>query len=368
MSNDDCREKSANQQGVSIVICCFNSEKRLPETLQHLWKQDITPQMQLEVLLVDNNCTDMTIDVALKNHSSANTRIPLRIIEEKTPGLTFARIAGIRNATFDTVILCDDDNWLDADYCSIAHEILEKNPVVGLAGGCSEGVFEVEPPNWFFSISGAWALGSSDYRGLLEGDKAFLRGAGLILRRTHFLELLDSGFEFIASDRKGKALNSGGDSEISHEFLRRGHRLYFDGRLKLKHWIPANRLTREYALRLWEGFGAGTIPGDADRVTKLKSQRIRNFFRTSWLYQVTRGFIQLAWTSINSPIFNRIDPRPSLAWCSLKGRIWAIASLRSEYRRKILKRIAWIETVTTSQPTDTKLPAQKQCNISLRRR
>jgi glycosyltransferase involved in cell wall biosynthesis len=334
---------SVRNDGISVVVCCYNSEQRLPETLLHLWQQVTSDGTPIEVVLVDNNCTDRTIDIAKHSHAVANTSIPLRIITEKKPGLTSARITGIRHALYETIILCDDDNWLESDYCLIAHKIMSEHPTVGLAGGCSTGVFEIEPPPWFDSISGAWALGTSYYQGYLEGDDAFLRGAGLIVRRSYFLELLESGFEFIASDRKGKNLSSGGDSEFSREFTRLGYRLYFDSRLQLKHWITSNRLTREYAMRLWEGFGAGTIPGDADRIAKLGSQRIRNYIRTSWMYQVARGSIRLLCTITKSPIFHKHDPRPALGWCSQKGRILAIVGMRSKYRRLILKRVDWLE-------------------------
>ncbi len=332
-----------HNNGVSIVVCCYNSEQRLPETFKHLWKQVTPESTPIEVVLVDNNCTDRTIEVAKQSHAAARTTIPLRIIAEEKPGLTSARITGIRNASYETIILCDDDNWLDANYCEIASEILAQNPEVGLAGGCSSGVFETNPPTWFDSISGAWALGRSDYRGLLDGDDAFLRGAGLVVRRSFFVALMDSGFQFIATDRKGRNLSSGGDSEISREFVRRKHRLYFDCRLQLQHWIPANRLTRDYAIRLWEGFGAGTIPGDADRIVTLSSQSIRNIIRTSWIYQVMRGLIRLGLTVSKSPLFHPEDPRPALGWCAQRGRIVAIASMRTDYRRRIYQRVQWIK-------------------------
>ena len=182
-----------DKNGVSIVVCCHNSEARLPRTLQHLWDQKLYDGGQIEVLLIDNNCSDRTVAVTEKSHLEANTSITLRIIRETAPGLTSARITGIRNASFDTIILCDDDNWLDSNYCRIAYELLTQNGEIGLAGGCSEGVFEVDPPDWFTTISGAWALGCSDYRGLLQGDDAFLRGAGLVVRKSFFMDLIDSG-------------------------------------------------------------------------------------------------------------------------------------------------------------------------------
>lgn len=331
------------EHGVSIVICCYNSEARLPQTLEHIWNQISPRSSEIEVILVDNNCTDNTVAVANQSYLGSHQKIPLNIVKEPIAGLTSARITGIRRARYETIVLCDDDNWLDENYCVVAQEILSEYPSVSLAGGCSYRVTETEPPDWFESISGAWAIGESNYQGFLNGEDAFLRGAGLVIRRSRFLALLDSGFTFLTSDRKGSNLSSGGDAEISRAFVIMGDQLYFDRRLCLQHWIAANRLTREYALRLWEGFGAGTIARDAEKIYAHPRQRIKNGLRKSWLYQLLRGYAGLLLQAKKCPIFQKSDPRQSLSWCSLRGRLKAIAALRSDYKVLINKRLTWLK-------------------------
>ncbi|MBK6397553.1 MAG: glycosyltransferase [Bacteroidetes bacterium] len=51
-------------QGISIVICCYNSESRIKETLEALQMQEVGNDIKWEVLLVDNNSTDKTIEVS----------------------------------------------------------------------------------------------------------------------------------------------------------------------------------------------------------------------------------------------------------------------------------------------------------------
>lgn len=328
--------------GVSVVICCYNSEKRLPATLAHLERQELDSKLKLEVVLVNNCCTDETVTLVQRWHSQAGGRVVLKMVAEQSPGLTYARIAGIRSAEFETIVLCDDDNWLAPDYCQLAWQILSERPDVGLAGGCSKAMPEIVPPDWFASISGAWAVGSSDYVGYLQGPDAFLRGAGLVVRRSSFLQLLDSGFRFLASDRRGSSLNSGGDAEISKEIGRMGQRLYFDCRLRLQHWIPAGRLTRQYALRLWQGFGAGTIAGDAERAFSQPQAGIKSVIRRSWYYQLLRGCLNLLPVLHLHPLWYRRDPRPALVWCSRLGRLKAIWQMGKGYQEQIEQRVKWL--------------------------
>ena len=71
--------------GVSVVICCHNSAKRLPETLAHLAAQDVPVGTPWEVIVVDNCSTDGTSEVASRTWASRMT-VPLRVVREERAG------------------------------------------------------------------------------------------------------------------------------------------------------------------------------------------------------------------------------------------------------------------------------------------
>jgi glycosyltransferase involved in cell wall biosynthesis len=52
------------KSGVSVIICCYNSEKRIEEVLHHLDKQKDTNHFLWEIILVDNASTDNTAEIA----------------------------------------------------------------------------------------------------------------------------------------------------------------------------------------------------------------------------------------------------------------------------------------------------------------
>ena len=54
---------------ISVIICCYNSENRIVPTLEHLSRQTLG-QLSCEIILVDNNCSDGTIDLAKKTWDS----------------------------------------------------------------------------------------------------------------------------------------------------------------------------------------------------------------------------------------------------------------------------------------------------------
>ena len=98
---------------LSVIICCYNSENRLPETLKHIAKQNIKEGIKWEVVIIDNNSSDNTSNTAKSEWDKHKTNIPLRIITEPKQGLIFAREKGVNEATYDILIFSDDDNWLD---------------------------------------------------------------------------------------------------------------------------------------------------------------------------------------------------------------------------------------------------------------
>jgi len=83
--------------GVSVIVCCFNSAKRIGTTLLYLKKQR-AEHICWEVILVDNNCTDGTVNEALKVWG--NYPIKIKVIQEQMAGLIHARNAGILAAKY----------------------------------------------------------------------------------------------------------------------------------------------------------------------------------------------------------------------------------------------------------------------------
>lgn len=100
---------------VSIVICCHNSAKRLPDTLKHLLIQEVPDNLQWEVIVVDNVSTDNTAQVA-RSLWPDDAPAPLQVVSEPEPGLSNARKRGFMEAKYELVSFVDDENWLAPDW------------------------------------------------------------------------------------------------------------------------------------------------------------------------------------------------------------------------------------------------------------
>jgi glycosyltransferase involved in cell wall biosynthesis len=240
--------------GVSIVICCYNSACRLPQTLRHLALQQVDPSIKYEIILVDNASTDNTAETARTEWAKYDRpSIGFTLVYEEKPGLSNARDRGIRTSRYGIIIFCDDDNWLHEHYINIGHKILSGNPNIAALGGQSIAVTDAKLPVWFESSKSNYAVGKQAENSGDITSRKHLWGCGLVIRRDLYLKAFDN-FPSILSGRKEGELTSGEDSEMCMRFIMMGYQLYYSEALQLQHYLPENRLNQRYNDKLMEGF------------------------------------------------------------------------------------------------------------------
>jgi glycosyltransferase involved in cell wall biosynthesis len=240
-----------NPAGVSVVICCYNSAARLPETIRHLARQVVSASIPWEVVVINNASTDNTAEIPIRVWQEAGSPAPLHLIEEVRPGKSFALEAGFTAAQYDVTIIVDDDNWLNPDYLERAFQIMFQHPKIGALGGKITANFEVEPPKWFQQFQSCYAVGA---QGKATGDitdyKSHVAGAGMVVRKSAYQRLKQRGFYPILSDGKSGILNTGEDLELCYAMAILGYRIWYDDTLCLTHFMPKARLTQNSLLGL----------------------------------------------------------------------------------------------------------------------
>lgn len=268
--------------GVSIVICCYNSASRLPETLRHIAAQRVDAHLPWEVVVVNNRSTDHTAEAAGHLWAGLAGTAPLRVVEEPNPGLSHARQKGIEAARYDYVILCDDDNWLHPGYVQLAHDLLRANARAGILGGQSEAVCEGTAPGWFEQLKAAYAVGRQ-YGHAQNKPVEVVWGAGMVLRKEVWKQLQAAGFVHKLSDRKGKQLLSGNDDEMCLAFRLAGYQVLYDDRLFLRHFIPAGRLTPDYVRRVMVATAYSALALEPYRLVLDAGNTPENHPKNRWL-------------------------------------------------------------------------------------
>ena len=237
-------------KGVSIVLCTYNGKSRLEETFKHLVAQKIT--IPCEIIFVDNASTDGTKEYADNWWKTFGaSAITYRSFEQPIPGKSYAQDLGYDKAQYEYILVCDDDNWLCDIYVQTAYDILTKNKDIGALGGWCDAAFESEEPEWFATYAKYYAVSKQGRKsGDITSKKGCLYGAGMVLRKSHWLQLKTLGFNHLLSCRKGDSLSSGGDTEYSYALRLLGYKIWYDERLYFKHYMTAGRLNLMYLSRL----------------------------------------------------------------------------------------------------------------------
>ena len=243
------------KNGVSVVLCCHNSAPRITQALEFLSRQTPAEKIPWEVIVVDNASSDRTASIAETFWAKARPDISFRVVREPKLGILHARRKGLEEAAYEFVSFVDDDNWVDSHWVGQVYETMSQNPQIGALGGLNEPVFETEPPKWFDTYLKAYAAKHTNSyalgpQGPSAGDvtesRGYLWGAGLTLRKTAWQSLLKSGFEPFCVGVQGFRNAQGEDSEICLALCLDGWRLWYDPRLKLKHFLTSKRLSWEY--------------------------------------------------------------------------------------------------------------------------
>lgn len=240
------------QPELAVVICCYNSEKIIEETLRALAAQEDIGSVW-EVVLVDNNCNDQTTTVAKATWEDSGSPAPLKIIAEPTVGHAAARKCGVYATDAPLIVFCDDDNQFASDYLAIAQSFMDRNESVAVLGGWGTAITDGEFPDWFDRFYRPYAVGPQrPEEGLTE---SYLYGAGIVFRREDLLKFYEAGFSHLLSGRTRGKTTSGDDVEMQEwlEIFNCGDRYYLPS-LKFEHYLLPERLTWKHLKKLIKGF------------------------------------------------------------------------------------------------------------------
>ncbi|MHA1575376.1 MAG: glycosyltransferase [Alphaproteobacteria bacterium] len=150
---------------ISVIIPTYNEEKFIDQCLKSLSNQEVPPD---EIILIDNNCTDQTIPIA-KKYSN------VKIIQEKTQGITPTRNKGFNTATSEIIARCDADTILPPNWIKNIKENFKTRKIDALTG-----------PVIYYDLFLKTPLFSEIYMNtlkFLQGGKKILLGMNMILTK-----------------------------------------------------------------------------------------------------------------------------------------------------------------------------------------
>ena len=250
---------------ISVVIATYNRAPLLREALEHLGRQRY--QEGDEVIVVDNASTDTTADVIAR--AAAGFPVALRRVRETTPGKTPALNAGLAAAKGQIFALTDDDVLVADDWIDTIRRIF-RDESLALAGGRVDPRWERPAPSWLrVEQQDCYGPMASPLALLHYGDAQPLGhrtavGANLIVRRDVLQAL--GGFAPHLGRQRGTLL-CGEDHDFCRRAVSAGYVCEYRPELRVRHWVPANRVRLRYYLRwfFWSGVTDAVLKTDHEK-------------------------------------------------------------------------------------------------------
>lgn len=261
---------------ITISVCCYNSENRISETIKSLAQIIIPSNLTLDLLIIDNNCTDNTVKLVESLWVKYLNPYTLKVIHEKNQGLSYARRCAIMNSASDYMIFCDDDNQLDKFFLVNILKIISSDKKIGVIGSKSLPIFSIDPPVWFNKYKRCYAVGDQYHHNGFIPDRNFFWGAGLTLKIDKLRVFFNNGNFNLISGRKAGRLLSGEDGEICAwmKFMR--YKFYYSNELVIHHLIPSDRLTKDYLSKIIHGFRISSVWKVYDSYLNIKYNKTIN--------------------------------------------------------------------------------------------
>jgi glycosyltransferase involved in cell wall biosynthesis len=129
---------------ISISICTYNRSESLQRTLDSLANQNDINLDAMEVLVVDNNCTDGTANVV----EAFRKRLPIRRVTESRQGLAHARNRAVADFRGDVLLFTDDDIRFGPGWLSAYRDAIGCFPDADYFGGCILPDWGETRPRW----------------------------------------------------------------------------------------------------------------------------------------------------------------------------------------------------------------------------
>ncbi len=223
---------------LTVAVCTRNQAQLLTRAVE-----SVLPQLgpDTELLIVDNASTDETPQVIAA--LAANNPV-IRLCQEATPGIPFARNAALLNARGRHILFFDHDELVEPGWLDAYRSFLKNPPTSKL--GCVGGPYLAQPeapvPAWLDPHYGSYRLATAT--GKLVGGSTPANGNCAYPTE---LAVRMGGFH--------PEIPRQSDTELNLRLRQAGYELWWLESARVRHIIPASRLRFKAQARLWRQEG-----------------------------------------------------------------------------------------------------------------
>jgi len=167
------------QIDISVVVPAFNEEHILALCIEALQKQDF--KGTFEIIIVDNNSSDKTVEIAKK--------LGVRVIHEKRKGVAFARQSGFMASRGKVIASTDADTIVPANWLSTISSTFKKYSNISAVTGPIDFFGQTKRRLFFLNTFAP----ITRFVGLVFSGEPYFYGANFAIKKDIFQKI--GGFD-----------------------------------------------------------------------------------------------------------------------------------------------------------------------------
>jgi glycosyltransferase involved in cell wall biosynthesis len=237
---------------ISIIICTYNRDKYIYNTLRCIAVNDFSSD-EYEIVLINNNSTDST-EKECSRFQIDFRQIVFRYYIETHQGLSYARNRGLREAEGDFFVFLDDDSLVKSNYMKNLRKHLNSFPDLYAYGGKIKPLYESgNPPKWMSKWTYSWvsAIDLGNHTRKFPND-SYPLGANMGFSRNCAVE---AGLFNVHLGRNAKNLMGGEEKDFFNRVKANNKKIYYFPDMEVEHVIPVHRTTIKYIVEMSKGIG-----------------------------------------------------------------------------------------------------------------
>jgi len=230
---------------VVIAICTCNRTTWLSGLIDSILNGEDLVDVDAVILVIDNYKSG---NARLVAEEKKDTKYPVHYIQEKTPGIPFARNSAMRKSVdlnAEALIFIDDDEvvrplWLR----NLTSHYLSRQPFTQVVQGPVYPIFLTPPSNWM----------PTEFYGKIRdfrtGEKLSIASTNNVIIDLKLYK--EYGFRF----NEKMAMCGGTDTDFFRRINDRGFRIEWCKEAASDEYVPADRLTLKWILKRYYRYGA----------------------------------------------------------------------------------------------------------------
>ncbi len=244
---------------ISVILCTYDRCLYLRKVLDSIAGSVLPDSVEWEVLVVDNNSTDQTSEVA--NEFAGRYPGRFRYISEPRQGKSYALNTGIRESRGNVLAFVDDDLTVEPTWLRNLTQALDDGKWAG-AGGRTLLAEPFSPPRWL-ALKGPYSMGGVLAAQFDLGEEACELdrppfGANMAFQKKMFEKY--GGFRTDLGPSPNPGIpRPNEDTEFGRRLVAAGQRLRYEPSAVAYHPVPKQRIEKQYFLTWWFDYGRAAI-------------------------------------------------------------------------------------------------------------